>query len=810
MAKPPPGSVGILADRLLAELRRHLGNDAVLTDDASRAVYARDASHLSLGRPRCVCLPATPEQARLAVAACARHGVVWVARGAGTGLAGGALPPEGAVVIATSRLARLAEVDPFARRVVAQAGVRNEDVSRRAAPHGLHFAPDPSSQAASTIGGNIAANAGGPHCLKVGVTVQHLLRLAWVDPQGHACSTGRGHPLERGIGLLPLLAGSEGTLGLVTAADLALLPTAPATATLLAEFPRLDDATAAVVVLLTAGLLPDAVEIVDREMLAAVEAAFHFGFATDVEAVMVCEVAGVAEAVAEDAAQATALLTAAGARAVRAATDAAERQALWRCRKKAFGAVGRLAPAYVSMDVVVPLGELPGFVRDVAAIRAQHGVRVATAFHAGDGNLHPGVHYDDRDPASVARSHAAADAIIRRALALGGSATGEHGVGVEKRHLIHEQLDATTARLQREIKALCDPRSLCNPDKKLPPPHAACAPAAPVPHAVGFRWRDLTVTAPAATPLADLQAAALARGLWIPIGATLAADRGPGLGRATTVGEAVSLGVTGPSLLGAGRVADVLVELWAETGAGDVLHAGAPVAKNVASYDLARLTCGDGGMLVRPLAATFLLRPAPAAFARWTWTPARWPGVPGMRTALIAGLRRRAASAVALMDAEGGAAQVSVLAAGRDRPWDLGALGLWLESWGDEFGLGRPTAQVSPGANLADALALDGMPAWCAGAPDWSLLTTGSAAADWPRVRRAVWQARPDAIWVPSDHDDPPAGWTADAVFRAGRPTLPPAPAPDVPRDLLAGLKRIFDPAGRLPTAPWLLAAVGA
>jgi glycolate oxidase len=793
----------VKSDDLISTLRRLLGKDGVLDDAASRSVYARDASHLTLGRPLCVCLPATAEQARRVVAACVEHGVNWVARGAGTGLAGGALPPAGAVVIATSRLSRLDPVDPAGRRVRAEAGVRNEDVSRGALPHGLHFAPDPSSQAAATIGGNVAANAGGPHCLKVGVTVQHLLRLDWIDPRGRAWSTGRGHGLERGIGLLPLLAGSEGTLGLVTSADLALLPTAAATTTLLAVFPRLGDATAAVVTLLSAGLLPDAVEIVDREMLAAVEAAFQFGFPTDVDAIMVCEFSGAVEAAGEDAERATTLLREGGAREVRRAVDADERLALWRCRKKAFGAVGRIAPAYVSMDVVVPLGQLPDFVRDVAAIRAEHGVCIATAFHAGDGNLHPGVHYDDRDPRSVQRAHAAADAIVRRALALGGSATGEHGIGVEKRHLVHEQLDAVSARLQREIKALFDPRGLCNPDKKLPLPQAVCAPSPRVPTAVDFRWRSLTVTAPAATPLAVLQAEALARGLWIPLGAALPwGPGGPGLGRAPTVGEAVSLGVTGPSLLGSSRVADVLVELWAATGDGEIFHTGAPVAKNVAGYDLAHLICGDGGMLARPLAATFLLRPAPASFARWTWAFTSRPDQPDAHAALVARLHRSASPAVTMIDEPRG--QFAVFAAGRDRAWDLGRLGEWLETWATPRGFGRPTVEVRPGRDLADPDCLAGLPAWVGGAPDWNLLTTPRSGPGWPRLARGLWQSRPEAIWVPGGDLEAPGGWFADPVFRDGRATLPPRPGADVPLDLLVGLKRILDPALGLPTAAWL------
>ncbi len=514
--RPPADGTGPAA--LVAALRRRLGPDAVLADEAALAVYARDASHLELGRPLAVALPADAAAAADAIALCARHGVPFVPRGGGTGLSGGALPPAGAVVVATARLEAVGPVDAAGRRVTAGPGALNEAIGRAALAHGLHFAPDPSSQAAATLGGNVAENAGGPHTLKVGVTLHHLRRLEWVDPAGRRWHSGRGLAWERGLDLLGLLAGSEGTLGFVTAADLRLVPAPRATATLLALFPRLDDATAAVVALMGQGVLPAAVELIDQAMLQAVEQAFRFGFPTDQAAAMVVEFDGDPEAVDEDAALAAALLAARGASSVRRAADEAERTELWRCRKRAFGAVGRLAPTYISMDVCVPLARLPAIVRAAGEIAARHGVRIATALHAGDGNLHPGVHYDARDPDLARRAHAAADAIILAALAMNGSVTGEHGVGVEKRHLVGRQLDRHAAGLMHGIKRLCDPAGLCNPGKALPPEPEACGEPPPEPDGVVCDAASLTVTAPAGARLSELQAAALAHGLWIPLG----------------------------------------------------------------------------------------------------------------------------------------------------------------------------------------------------------------------------------------------------------------------------------------------------
>ncbi|MBM4129925.1 FAD-binding protein, partial [bacterium] len=416
-----PGAAAAGAGTLIARLRQALGAAAVRTDASALSVHARDASHLDWGRPLAVALPATAGEAARVVALCAAAGVPVVPRGAGTGLSGGAVPPDGAVVLVATRLRELGAVDVACGAVRAGPGVLNAVVSRHAAPHGLHFAPDPSSQAASTIGGNIAENAGGPHCLSVGVTAHHLRALSWCDAEGRAWDTGPPVALQRGLDLRSLLCGSEGTLGVVTGAWLQLVPPPRSEQTLLAAFPALDAATEAVPQLLQAGLLPAAVEIIDQAMVWTVEAAFGLGLPGDVEAVAIVELAGETEAADRQAARAEELLRAAGARTVRRAADADERAALWQCRKRAFGAVGRLSPNYVSMDVVVPLGELPGLVAEIRRVRERHGVRIATAFHAGDGNLHPAVHYDERRAGDAERAHAAADDIIRAALARRGS-----------------------------------------------------------------------------------------------------------------------------------------------------------------------------------------------------------------------------------------------------------------------------------------------------------------------------------------------------------------------------------------------------
>ncbi len=791
---------------LLSGLREILGDKGLLTDDAARLVYARDASHLTLGRPLAVALPHDESQLRRVVGLCRAAGVPVVCRGTGTGLSGGAVPGNGALVVGTSRLTDLGPVDSLQRRVRVQPGVLNDGVSRHASASGLHFAPDPSSQSAASIGGNIAENAGGPHCLRHGVTLQHLVSLEWSDADGRALDTGRAVSVERGLDLVSLLCGSEGTLGLVTSADLKLVDNPADVATLLAFFPDLDDAAGAAVGLLGEGLAPVAVEMVDQAMLLAVEEAFGFGFPTDVAAAMITEFAGQSEAVAEDCERASALLRRHGAREVRQAADESERAELWKCRKKAFGAVGRLAPNYVSMDVVVPLGELPGLVREIQVIKARHGVEIATTFHAGDGNLHPGVHYDERDPDQSRRAHAAADAIIRAALDRDGSVTGEHGVGIEKLHVLPWQLGDETARLQRGIKEIFDPQDILNPGKVHPPADAGFAALKPAPAGIDFHWANLTVSAPADASLAQLQQSAMERGFWIPVG-TIALDEGVGLGRGTTVGNLVAELLTGPALCPGGTVRDYLLELWAETGDGHLFHAGAPVFKNVAGYDLVHMLCGSGRVWAQPRAATFQLRPVPECLGYW-----RFP-LPSDELQDVARLDRLAeylagrdgslGGPMMIVDAQS-ARSVVVMAPGRNRPWDLDRIEKDLVNL-----LGKPTEQIALPFNRASEILTDELiGGWALNSSDWTFLSRlpGDEGGSnfWPAaMRRLIWQSTPRLVWSPDPTTTFP-GWHADRFCSEGLVLPPCAPAPGVPRDFLKRMKILFDPSGALETPRWL------
>ncbi len=796
----------------LGALADLLGRESCLTDTAARAVYARDASHLTLGRPLAVALPADAEQLAAVLRLCQAQRIPFVARGAGTGLSGGAIPQEAALVISLARLDELGPVEPATGTVTAGAGVVNERVSRKLAPVGLQFAPDPSSQSAATIGGNVAENAGGSHCLRVGVTLHHVARLDWLDARGQAWGTGRGLAAERGMDLTSLLVGSEGCLGVVTAADLRLQPVPAAVATLLAVFPRLESATQAVLALMGGGVLPAAVEMVDRAMLEVVERAFHFGLPTDAEAALIVDLEGVPEAVDEDAALAAAFLREEGARDVRRARDEAERLELWQGRKKAFGAVGRLAPTYISMDVVVPLGRLPAMVHAIEHVRTEHGVQIATALHAGDGNVHPGVLFDDRDAESAARAHRAANAILMQALALGGSVSGEHGIGIEKLHVLRLQLDRNAAGLMRGIKRLCDPGGLCNPGKALPLDPASCPEPPPVPGAPEFAWDSLTVTAPAETSLAELQAAALARGLWIPVGSLrpLEAGPGPGLGTAPAVGELIDRLLPGPSLLGTGTARDFLLELWAETGDGRPFHAGAPVLKNVAGLDLVHLPCGAGALLTKIQGATFQLRPTPPHAALWHFrSEQEGPDAPALAALLeeLASWEAALSAPVCIMDAfEVGARGVAVLAGGRDREWDLTSKGETIARWAAAAGLSPSVREIVPFARVGELLEHPALPGWARRSGEWTFLARTPGSRDWPSFltrERAIWQGAPPLLWVPLARCEPGPGWHADTLYRAGQATPPPAPGPGVPPWLLVGLKELFDPKGWLGEPEW-------
>lgn len=460
---PPP-----LDADLVAELSDLLGDEGVLTSAAAMLVYESDGLVAYRVPPRAVVLPRDTDETARVVRALGDRGIPFVARGAGTGLSGGALALEEAVVVSTARMQRVLDIDAANRRARVQPGVINAELSRLTAGHGLYFAPDPSSQSACTLGGNVGENAGGPHCLKYGVTTDHVLGLTVVLPDGSVVELG-GAGETVGYDLVGLWVGSEGTFGIATELTLALSALPEARATMLAIFDRLDDASHAVSDVVGAGLLPAALEMIDQATIQAVEASiFAAGYPTDAAAALVIEFDGSRAGLDEDAARAAAICTERGAREVRLASDDIERDALWRGRKKAFGALGRLAPELLVQDAVVPRTALPRVLARVMEIGAEHRLRIANVFHAGDGNLHPCILFDRRDPDQLERVERASREMMRVCVEAGGTVTGEHGIGLDKREYMSGLFDEPTLQAMCGVKAVFDPRGLANPAKVLP------------------------------------------------------------------------------------------------------------------------------------------------------------------------------------------------------------------------------------------------------------------------------------------------------------------------------------------------------
>jgi glycolate oxidase subunit GlcD len=456
---------------LARDLARLLGDDGVITRPGSLLVYESDGLTAHRARPAAVLLPRDTVEVAGAVKLLADADVPFVARGAGTGLSGGALALHGAAVISLARMDRIIALDAVARRARVQPGVVNVELSAAAAPHGLYYAPDPSSQTVCTIGGNVAENAGGPHCLKYGTTTNHVTALRVVLTDGTIIDLDRGsaHAPGTGLDLAGVFIGSEGTFGIATEIEVRLLPLEPAVETLLALFDDIDDATRAVTAVIAAGLLPAALEMVDREAILAVESsAYAAGVPTDVAGALVIEFDGPYAAVREDADAAADLCRAGGARDVVRATEEAERQRLWHARKKAFGAMGRLAPDLLVQDAVVPRSRLPETLRSIYAIAARHELRMCNMFHAGDGNLHPTLVFDRRDADQVRRVEAASREMMRVCVAAGGTITGEHGVGMDKREYMDMIFTEAEMAAMCDIRRAFDPSGLANPAKVLP------------------------------------------------------------------------------------------------------------------------------------------------------------------------------------------------------------------------------------------------------------------------------------------------------------------------------------------------------
>lgn len=444
-----------------------LGADGVVRDDDERRVYEADAFTLVRRRPGLIALPDSAEQVSAIVRLCNEFDTPFVPRGAGTGLAGGALTREDAVMISVNRMRRIRRIDLRNRSAEVEAGVINLRLSRHIADSGYHFAPDPSSQQACTIGGNVATNAGGPHTLKYGVTVDHILGVEFVDAEG-ALRAICGADECYGPDVTGFLVGCEGTLGVVTAATVRLTQLPEAVRTILAIFDTLDDATHTVRDIVAAGIVPAAMEMMDQGVLAAVEAAYRVGFPLDAAAVLIVEVDGPANGIKRAAEAVLANCARNSARATRIAANEEERALLWKSRKRAAGALGRLTTSYCTQDGVVPRSELPDLIREIAQIGARHAIRIANLVHAGDGNIHPIIMFDERNVDEVNRALAAGREILRSCIRRGGTVTGEHGIGVEKIEFLEMLFSPAEIGLMLRLRDELNPRRLCNPDKVFP------------------------------------------------------------------------------------------------------------------------------------------------------------------------------------------------------------------------------------------------------------------------------------------------------------------------------------------------------
>ena len=458
-----------MAASLEAALGAIVGSRWVKTAAAERRTYEADGLPTHASIPRVVVLPGSRAEVISVVRLLAERGMAWVARGAGTGLSGGALADPDTVLIPLTRLNRILSIDQHARRAVVEPGVVNARLSEAAAPFGLYYAPDPSSQAACTIGGNVAENAGGPHCLKYGTTTSHVVAIDVVLADGTVATLGSPQGDPWGPDLVGLFVGSEGMFGIAIEITVRLEPVPHSVRTLLADFTAVRAATEAVGAIIAAGVVPAALELIDQACIRAVEASIYAaGYPTDAAAALLVELDGTRAAVDGEFAIVEPILRAYGARSVRSAEDPAERARLWQGRKKAFGAMGRIARDLVVQDAVVPRTALPAILDTITEVARRYDLTIANVFHAGDGNLHPNICYDARDAALTVRVAHASREIMAACVAAGGTITGEHGVGSDKIDYMELIFDATSLGAMGAVRRAFDPSERANPGKVIP------------------------------------------------------------------------------------------------------------------------------------------------------------------------------------------------------------------------------------------------------------------------------------------------------------------------------------------------------
>lgn len=454
---------------LLQALRSIVGDEGLVTGLTARTAYDCDGLTLQRRTPDLVLLPRSTDETARCMRLLHEEGIPVVPRGAGTGLSGGATPIEGGVTIGTARMRDILELDAANRYARVQAGVVNVELTRCCSKEGLFYAPDPSSQAACTIGGNVAENSGGPHCFKHGSTTRHVLGLVVVTPTGEVLDLSEPDPEPWGYDLTGLFVGCEGMFGLATEVTIRLTPKPPVTETLLSIFPSLDACCEAVSDIIAARLEPSAIEILDRLTIEAVEASvFAAGYPKDAEAVLLLEIEGGEAEVAATTERIEPILESHGQLELRCARDAGERKRLWAGRKGAFGAMGRIAPDLYVADVVAPRTRLQEIVRIATDIAAERNLKISNVFHAGDGNLHPNISYDRRNPEEVAKVLEAGDLIMQACIERGGSLTGEHGVGLEKQAMMERLFSEEDLRTMLQVRAALDPDQRMNPGKMIP------------------------------------------------------------------------------------------------------------------------------------------------------------------------------------------------------------------------------------------------------------------------------------------------------------------------------------------------------
>jgi glycolate oxidase len=453
---------------LVGDLEAVLDGERVFSDPLRRHIYGKD-SGIKRADPTVVVLPETTEEVVQVVRVATKHRIAVIPRGAGTGLASGIIPTGPAIMIALAKMNRILDVDPVGATAWVQPGVVNVDLSAHTATYGLHFAPDPASQSVSTVGGNVATGAGGPHCLAEGTTIGHVLAVELVTGDGDVQVLGSASPDPIGLDLRALVVSSEGTLGIITKVLVKLTANPPAVRTVLAAFEKIENAAAAVSAIIAQGIVPAALEMIDHEMAIAIENFLHAGLPTQAGGLLLTDVTGHPSSVDAELEAVERIMRDEGAFEIRIATDEKVRAELWRGRKSAFGAVAQMAPDYYLQDTAVPRTRLVEVIGQVYEIAGRHGLKMMNLFHAGDGNLHPMMAFDASQPGLLDRVHQASEEILKVCVDAGGTLSGEHGIGLEKRDLMPLIYSEADLDAQARIKAAFDPGNRHNPDKVLPP-----------------------------------------------------------------------------------------------------------------------------------------------------------------------------------------------------------------------------------------------------------------------------------------------------------------------------------------------------